>query len=167
MLIRVDVVMLAAVVLLPACCLPPLWFLPLLFAPFFLASAASEATIAPVMAAMEPPSKRRIARNRLIGAVANCLVNASKSCPSIAPSLPRGPDLPERCKHLFTVNCRTCATKSSNIQYSDYTLCSGNPPRHLVIMPDTGHFALFEQPAEFSRIVLASLAGEAIATPTV
>jgi len=33
-------------------------------------------------------------------------------------------------------------------------------------MPGTGHFAPFAKPAEFNRIVLAFLAGEAVATPT-
>ena len=28
------------------------------------------------------------------------------------------------------------------------------PGAKLVIMPDTGHFAMFEQPAEFNKIVL-------------
>jgi len=40
------------------------------------------------------------------------------------------------------------------------------PGAELVIMPGTGHFAPFAQPAEFNRIVLAFLASELIATPT-
>jgi pimeloyl-ACP methyl ester carboxylesterase len=40
------------------------------------------------------------------------------------------------------------------------------PGAELVIMPGVGHFAMFDQPDEFNRIVLAFLAGEAIATPT-
>ena len=40
------------------------------------------------------------------------------------------------------------------------------PGAELVIMPGTGHFAPFARPEEFNRIVLAFLAGEALATPT-
>jgi pimeloyl-ACP methyl ester carboxylesterase len=40
------------------------------------------------------------------------------------------------------------------------------PGAELVLMPGTGHFAPFAKPAEFNRIVLAFLAGEAVATPT-
>jgi pimeloyl-ACP methyl ester carboxylesterase len=40
------------------------------------------------------------------------------------------------------------------------------PGAELVIMPGTGHFAPFAQPAVFNQIVLEFLAGEAIATPT-
>jgi len=40
------------------------------------------------------------------------------------------------------------------------------PGAQLVLIPGTGHFALFVKPEEFNRIVLAFLAGEAIATPT-
>ncbi len=40
------------------------------------------------------------------------------------------------------------------------------PGAELLLMPGTGHFAPFAQPAEFNRIVLAFLAGEAVATPT-
>jgi len=39
------------------------------------------------------------------------------------------------------------------------------PGAELVIMPGTGHFAPTARPAEFNRIVLAFLAGEATATP--
>jgi pimeloyl-ACP methyl ester carboxylesterase len=39
------------------------------------------------------------------------------------------------------------------------------PGAQLVIMPGTGHFAPFAQPEEFSRIVLAFLAGEVVGTP--
>jgi L-asparaginase II len=40
------------------------------------------------------------------------------------------------------------------------------PGAQLVLMPGTGHFAPLLQPEEFTRIVLAFLAGEVIATPT-
>jgi len=33
------------------------------------------------------------------------------------------------------------------------------PGSSLDLMPDTGHFAMFEQPAEFNEIVLDYLAG--------
>lgn len=33
------------------------------------------------------------------------------------------------------------------------------PDAALVLMPDTGHFAMFEQPDEFNAIVLAYLSG--------
>jgi pimeloyl-ACP methyl ester carboxylesterase len=45
-------------------------------------------------------------------------------------------------------------------------LASLIPGAQLKIMPDTGHFAPFEQPAEFSRIVLDFLATQVNATPT-
>lgn len=40
------------------------------------------------------------------------------------------------------------------------------PGAELVLIPGTGHFVLFAKPGEFDRIVVAFLAGEAIATPT-
>ena len=40
------------------------------------------------------------------------------------------------------------------------------PGAELVIMPGTGHFAPFAQPAKFNQIVLDFLAGKTIATPT-
>ena len=40
------------------------------------------------------------------------------------------------------------------------------PGATLVLMPGTGHFAMFEQPEEFNRIVLEFLAGATVATPT-
>jgi pimeloyl-ACP methyl ester carboxylesterase len=41
------------------------------------------------------------------------------------------------------------------------------PGAELVLIPGTGHFAPFARPEEFNRIVLAFLAGGAIATPTI
>jgi pimeloyl-ACP methyl ester carboxylesterase len=46
------------------------------------------------------------------------------------------------------------------------TLAAWIPGARLVLMPGTGHFAMFEQPDEFNRIVLEFLAGEGTATPT-
>jgi len=40
------------------------------------------------------------------------------------------------------------------------------PGTELVLIPGTGHFAIWAMPDEFNRIVLAFLAGETIATPT-
>ena len=47
------------------------------------------------------------------------------------------------------------------------TLAARIPGAPLVLMPDTGHFAVYEQPAEFNRIVLEFLASPVEeATPT-
>jgi pimeloyl-ACP methyl ester carboxylesterase len=40
------------------------------------------------------------------------------------------------------------------------------PGAELVLIPGTGHFAPFAKPGAFNQVVVAFLAGEAVATPT-